>query len=75
MATTAVRVRIAVVVDEEGDWSSIGYCKMKDDERHVAADGIMGNRLRWFWLEADLPRPEVEKRMAAEVIEIQSGND
>ncbi len=55
--TRTVKVRIAVVVDETGDWSAVGYPTMRDD-RDGIADCLNGLSLRWFWLEAELPLPE-----------------
>lgn len=66
MAT--IRVRIAVAVDGSGRWACIGYDKMDDKDIFIAGDGLDGDA-RYFWLEADLPGPEIETRRAQEVIE------
>lgn len=61
-----VRVRIAVAVDETGDWASAGWRratsqkteKHDDDMQGVALDGVQGNYVGFHWIEADIPIPE-----------------
>lgn len=57
MAT--VKVRIAVAVDPEGDWNSCGW---KDgdvkDAMGICVDTLGSGEAR-YWLEAELPIPEI----------------
>lgn len=67
MAT--VRVRIGVAVDGSGNYGAVGWKKMADADIYDAGDCLdMG--ARYFWLEADLPGPEIETRKAQEVVEV-----
>jgi hypothetical protein len=63
-----VRVKIGVAVDGNGKYSGFGYTGMDLDGLYEAADTLDVN-VRYFWLEADLPKPEIETRMAQEVTE------
>lgn len=61
-----VRVRVAVVVDEAGDWSSAGWRMATgkktethdDDMQGAALDGVRGKHVGFHWIEADIPIPE-----------------
>lgn len=60
-----VRVRIAVAVDETGDWASAGWkSKSEHPKRHddnladSALDGVVGRNACIHWVEADIPLPE-----------------
>jgi hypothetical protein len=65
---TTVRVKIGVAVDQLGNWSGFGYKKMEPDGIYEAAD-TLSTICRYFWLEADLPLPEVTTVIAATVTE------
>lgn len=59
-----VRVRIAVAVDENGDWSSAGWgAKNKrptpndDDLADIALDNVLGRNKCIHWVEAYIPLP------------------
>lgn len=54
-----VRVRIAVVVDPSGYWNSCGWGTGGDSEKMALAVETMEEGESRFWLEADLPVPEV----------------
>lgn len=64
-----VRVRIAVAVDPTGRWNSCGWDTGSDPEKMEFAAENMGEGESLFWLEADLPVPEVP------VIEAEVGKD
>lgn len=61
-----VRVRIAVAVDETGDWSASGWrltpgrspAGHYDEMQGIALDGVMGKHVVYHWIEADIPIPE-----------------
>lgn len=53
-----VKVRIAVVVDPTGDWSSAGWPGSDADKMNLAADPLNEGEAR-YWLEAELPVPTV----------------
>lgn len=60
MANT-VKVRIAVAVDKNGEWSSYGGSTMTDaDCREYMFLDTLEDGEQWFWLEADLPIPEIQ---------------
>lgn len=69
----AVRVRIAVAVDAEGEWDSAGasaYYQESvaayDARREMGGDP---SRLRLSWVEAWVPRPEAEQVVEGRVEE------
>lgn len=56
-----VKVRIAVVVGNKGEWNSYGWYKDGSDDiekMNMAIEGAEFDGERRFWLEADLPLPE-----------------
>lgn len=61
-----VRVRIAVAVDETGDWASSGWRlstrnkpeSQYDDMQGIALDGVNGKVIGYHWIEADIPIPQ-----------------
>jgi hypothetical protein len=62
-----VRVRICVVVDDEGRWCSAGWttdqeppCDDKDLIAYAMESDITGANDRIYFLEADLPLPEFQ---------------
>lgn len=63
-----VRVRIAVAVDEGGDWASAGWRrqggtteqKYDDETQGCALEGVMGTHVAFHWIEADVPLPETK---------------
>ena len=63
-----IRVRIGVAVDGSGKYAAVGWSKITDEEIYMAGDGLDADA-RYFWLEADLPGPEIETRTAQEVIQ------
>jgi hypothetical protein len=64
-----VRVRICVVVDEAGRFTSAGWSEGSDASvKDVALDSFEPNgRERITWVEADVPLPEAEATVAGEV--------
>ena len=57
-----VRVRIAVAVDETGDWATSGWNSKHDhkyDQRaqDAALEGVTGRHVGFHWIEADIPIP------------------
>ena len=57
--TKTVKVRVAVTVDASGDWCASGWKGGDDDEVMDSAAGSIGDNEACFWLEAELPVPEV----------------
>ena len=67
-----VRVRIAVAIDNGGDWVAYGSCGADDDdsEREVWGYGIDGDgATATVWVEADVPRPSDAVVVEGEVIQ------
>jgi hypothetical protein len=55
-----VKVRIAVTVDSDGDWSASGWKGAQDDDAMgIAIDGVGENSSR-YWITAELPIHEVQ---------------
>lgn len=53
-----VKVRIAVAVDSDGDWSASGWKGARDyHAMGTAVDGVGDNASR-YWITAELPIPE-----------------
>lgn len=62
MANT-VKVRIAVAVDENGDWAAFGTSADSDSNMMCTAREDAPGSREWeslFWLEAELPIPEIQ---------------
>lgn len=59
MAT--VKVRIAVAVTPEGDWSACGWSgtASDDDKMSICVDSLASGEKR-YWLEAELEVPSVD---------------
>lgn len=57
-----VRVRIAVAVDEYGEWAANGWNSKKPDydtsAQSLALEGVEGCAVGFHWVEADVPVPE-----------------
>lgn len=72
-----VRVRIAVAVDETGDWSAAGWRmhpsrkagKHDDELKEIALDRVQGKCVGFHWIEADIPIPET----TTQVVEPKGG--
>jgi len=63
MAT--VKVRIAVAVDPDGDWNSCGWkTGTNKDAMSICVDTLGSGEAR-YWLEAELPIPEIATIRAA----------
>lgn len=63
---STVKVRIAVAVDSEGQWSAYGDdCETPEAAMRHAEARVIDDR-RTFWLTAELPIPEA-KEVAANV--------
>lgn len=57
-----IKVKIAVVVDEQGNWSAAGWnCgKTSDDPLQIARDGMPGTgEERGYWVTAELDVPQI----------------
>lgn len=54
-----VRVRIAVAIDPAGRWNSCGWWAGSDAEKMALVGEVLNEGESRFWLEADLPVPEV----------------
>lgn len=57
----AVRVRIAVAVDPQGNWAAAGWMADKDQESSMAATAVeqVDEGEHIVWVEADVPLPVV----------------
>jgi len=56
-----VRVRIAVAVQADGEWSSAGWSGREEDVylQQVAGENFEGEQpVQWVWVEADVPVPD-----------------
>ena len=63
-----MKIRIAVVTDENGDWSACGFKDGDESDFHnFASDGLEGKLLRECWITADVPLPEPVAEVAGEV--------
>jgi len=60
-----VRVRIAVAVDPDGDWNSCGWKGGGDENAMEICTESIGSGEARYWLEADLPVPEIATIQAA----------
>lgn len=55
-----VRVRIAVAVDRKGGWNAVGWPTIQAETvMDAAEEGGNGADAR-YWVEADLPIPEIQ---------------
>jgi len=54
-----VKVRIAVAVDDSGDWMAAGADVWDDEEAEREADLCPGDTLYWLETELDIPEPKV----------------
>lgn len=66
MAT--VKVRVAVAVDEAGNWGSIGFSRMDPTHRWMASENLDGMLTRWFWVDAELPLPTEQAETVTGVV-------
>lgn len=55
-----VRVRIAVAVNDLGQWRAEGFDEYDDKHAIKAATSTIEGERRVFWVEADLPIPETQ---------------
>ena len=65
MADTNARtvpIRIALAVDERGNWGCIGFTGMTHDHTYMAADNLDGGQVAWYWLTADVAPPDANTR-------------
>lgn len=53
-----VKVRIAVAVDPEGNWSSAGWSNGRDGDKMGIACETVGTGEARYWLEAELAIPD-----------------
>ena len=60
-----VRVRIAVFVNDKGQWAAAGYSGGDDENSRIVACDLTadfsGDQDEWHWIEADVPLPEPEQ--------------
>ncbi len=71
-----VKVRIAVAVDKSGKWNASGWGEgmtHADEEAMDIAVGDIDEGEARYWVEAELPIPEVETVSASKVTEEQYG--
>ena len=54
-----VKVRIAVAVDAQGNWASVGWSGKGDYLRDVAREGVNEDGTL-YWVEAEVPIPSVQ---------------
>lgn len=71
-APRTVRVRIAVVIDEHGDYAVAGWARAKDrDEDEVvmdqALDSLGTKSVAQHWIEASIPVP-TQQTISGEVV-------
>ena len=53
-----VKIRIALSVDETGNWHSTGYADMKDaDGWEFNFEGLLEGEAR-YWIECEVDKPE-----------------
>ena len=71
MAT--VKVRIAVAVDPDGDWNSCGWKDGDDKDKMGMCCDTLGSGEARYWLEAELPIPEIAKIQAVVTNESAAG--
>lgn len=56
-----LKVRIAVAIDFDGNWSASGWDKGGDDQlMDIAAEGVDVGETR-YWITAVLPIPEIQE--------------
>jgi len=55
-----VKVRIAVCVDPQGDWSSSGWSGATDEDMMENASGDTSMDAKQYFIEAEIPIPEPE---------------
>jgi hypothetical protein len=56
-----VKVRIAVAVDEDGDWNAAGNSLISDCPDRDAVEGATGGlfgTVKVYWIDLELPVPE-----------------
>lgn len=78
--TPTARVRIAVCVDEEGNYSAMGRTQDVDDEARIWAEdnheGPSWAMRHVVWVEADVPLPaRVEPTVRGEVVKTSQDRD
>lgn len=58
-----VRVRIAVAIDEDGEWSATGWYRYTDEEAKASAfkrlDGGVVESISWIVADVPIPTPQV----------------
>lgn len=68
-AQRTVRVRIAVVVNEDGNWSSAGYPEMTEADRNEVFNHLTDGLIRQLhFLEAVVPLPS-PATLSAQLVE------
>ncbi len=57
---TSVKVRIAVAVDNDGDWYAVGWLDAEEggSAKGYAEDELAKKAAHYFWVTAELPIPE-----------------
>ena len=64
-----MKIRIAVVTDENGEWSAFGYSGGDESEfMGWAAEGL-AETVRESWVTVDVPLPEKPAELVGEVEE------
>ena len=55
-----IKVRIAVVVDDAGDWNSVGWSgsASSSEQMSLAGEPMERQALAEYWVTAELPVPE-----------------
>jgi len=66
-----VRVKVAVIVDEEGRWGAAGGHEWTyaDWDWITQEEGIIGDCRRWLFIEADVPLPAAPSVLRGQVTE------
>lgn len=78
-STKTVKVRIAVAVDEEGQWRCAGWMADPDDKNafddmmEIATEDLLPGE-ECYWLEAVLPLPNVKTIFATVTRDRDSNN-
>lgn len=78
--TKKVKVRVAVAVNQDGNWIAHGWDHTESEKAYYEMEAISEatmnldyeNGVRSYWLEAELEVPESEK-VQADVVEVRNG--
>lgn len=52
-----IKVKILIATDDEGKWSSAGYCDDMNPREWICLDNL-SESVTFHWVEAEVPAPE-----------------